>query len=118
HISRWRLRQVFYNGQYFASMGDLEDAFVANLLEVVRIKKPQAEEVLGSMRPRHPPGSPGPLQYEPQGPRYSVRGNRVTSQGWSIVFGMNPNSGPRLFDIRYRGERIVYELSLQEALAL
>ncbi|XP_074783071.1 amine oxidase [copper-containing] 3 isoform X2 [Athene noctua] len=118
HVSRWRLRQVFYNGRYFASTGDLEDAFVANLLEVVRIRKPQADAVLGSMRPRHPPVSPGPLQYEPQGPRYSVRGNRVTFQGWSVAFGMNPNSGPRLFDIRYRGERIVYELSLQEAVAL
>ncbi|XP_009957407.1 PREDICTED: membrane primary amine oxidase-like, partial [Leptosomus discolor] len=118
HVSRWQLRQVFYNGQYFASTGDLEDAFVADLLKVVKIKKPQAEAVLGSMRPRRPPGSLGPLQYEPQGPRYSVKDNRVTFQGWSIAFGMNPNSGPRLFDIRYRGQRIVYELSLQEALAL
>ncbi|KAM9656801.1 uncharacterized protein ACIBXB_009052 [Morphnus guianensis] len=117
-VSHWQLRQVFYNGRYFASMGVLEEAFVASLLEVVRIPKPQAEAVLGSMRPQRPPGSPGPLQYEPQGPRYSIRGNRVTFQGWSIAFGMNPNSGPRLFDIRYRGERIVYELSLQEALAL
>ncbi|NWQ94645.1 AOC3 oxidase, partial [Burhinus bistriatus] len=118
HVSRWQLRQVFYNGQYFASTTDLEGAFVANLLKVIRIKKPQAEVVLGSMKPRRPPGNPRPLQYEPQGPRYSVRDNRVTFQGWSIAFGMNPNSGPRLFDIRYRGERIVYELSLQEALAL
>ncbi|NXI48135.1 AOC3 oxidase, partial [Galbula dea] len=117
-ISRWQLHQVFYNGQYFASMWDLEDAFMADLLEVIRIKKPDAEAMLGSMRPRRPPGSPGPLQYEPQGARYSVRDNRVTFQGWSITFGMNPNSGPRLFDIRYRGKRIVYELSLQEAVAL
>ncbi|XP_009582473.1 PREDICTED: membrane primary amine oxidase-like, partial [Fulmarus glacialis] len=84
-ISHWWLRQVFYNGRYFASTGDLEDAFVANLLDVVRIEKPQAEAVLGSMRPRRPPGSPGPLQYEPQGPRYSIRDNRVTFQGWSIA---------------------------------
>ncbi|XP_075027853.1 amine oxidase [copper-containing] 3-like [Calonectris borealis] len=117
-VSHWWLRQVFYNGRYFASTGDLENAFVASLLEVVRIEKPQAEAVLGSMRPRRPLGSPGPLQYEPQGPRYSIRDNRVIFQGWSIAFGMNPNSGPRLFDIRYRGERIVYELSLQEALAM
>ncbi|XP_032841872.1 membrane primary amine oxidase-like isoform X1 [Tyto alba] len=118
HVSHWQLRQVFYNGQFFASMGDLENKFMTNLLEVVQIKKPLADTVLGSMRPRRPPSSLGPLQYEPQGPRYSVRDNRVTFQGWSIAFGMNPNSGPRLFDIRYRGERIVYELSLQEALAL
>ncbi|NWX14059.1 AOC3 oxidase, partial [Aegotheles bennettii] len=117
-VSRWQLLKIFYNGRYFPSMKGLEDAFVANLLEVIRIKRPQAETVLGSMRPQSPPGSPAPLQYEPQGPRYSVRDNRVTFQGWSITFGMNPNSGPRLFDIRFRGERIVYELSLQEALAL
>ncbi|KAM4645175.1 amine oxidase [copper-containing] 3 isoform 1-T1 [Amazona ochrocephala] len=117
-VSLWQLRRVFYNGQYFANMGDLEEEFMANLLEVVRIQKPRAESVLGSMRPRHQPGSPGPLHYEPQGPRYSVMGNRVTFQGWSITFGMSPSSGPRFFDIRYRGERIVYELSLQEALAL
>ncbi|NXS61221.1 AOC3 oxidase, partial [Brachypteracias leptosomus] len=117
HTSRWQLRKVFYKGEYFDSLQALEVAFVSNFLEVIRIKKPQAA-VLGSMRPRQPPGSQGPLQYEPQGPRYSVRNNRVTFQGWSFAFGMNPNSGPRLFDIRYRGKRIVYELSLQEALAL
>ncbi|XP_027766727.1 membrane primary amine oxidase-like [Empidonax traillii] len=118
HISRWQLRKVFYNGRYFASTEDLEREFLARTLEVVRLKKPQADAVLGSMRPRHLPDSLGPLQFEPQGPRYNVRDNHITYQGWSITFGMNPNSGPRLFDIRYRGERIVYELSLQEALAL
>ncbi|XP_041318982.1 membrane primary amine oxidase-like isoform X2 [Pyrgilauda ruficollis] len=118
HVSRWQLRKVFYNGRYFASTGDLEQEFVAGTLEVVRLKQPQADAVLGSMKPRRLPGPPGPLQFEPQGPRYSVRNNHITFQGWSIAFGMNPNTGPRLFDIRYRGERIVYELSLQEALAL
>ncbi|NXL82931.1 AOC3 oxidase, partial [Alectura lathami] len=117
-VSLWRLLKVFYNGHYFSSTTDLEDAFASHALEVVRVEKPQGDEALGSMRPRRPPGPPGPLQFEPQGPRYSVRDNRVAFQGWSIAFGMNPNTGPRLFDIRYRGERIIYELSLQEALAL
>ncbi|XP_069733168.1 amine oxidase [copper-containing] 3-like [Phaenicophaeus curvirostris] len=117
-VSHWRLHQVFYNGQYFASTGKLEEKFLANLVEVVRIEKPRADAVLGSLRPLHPPSSPGPLQYEPQGPRYSIRDNHVTFQGWSIAFGIKPSSGPRLFDIRYRGERIVYELSLQEAIAV
>ncbi|NWT73056.1 AOC3 oxidase, partial [Prunella himalayana] len=117
-VSRWQLRKVFYNGQYFGSTADLEQEFVAGALEVVRLRQPQGDAVLGSMKPRRPPAPPGPLQFEPQGPRYRVRNNHVTFQGWSIAFGMNPNSGPRLFDIRYRGERIVYELSLQEALAL
>ncbi|KFP87453.1 Membrane primary amine oxidase, partial [Acanthisitta chloris] len=111
---------LFHNvaGTGYYLTGQLEREFAADMLEVIRLKQPQADTVLGSMRPQQPPGSPGPLHFEPQGPRYSVRGNHITFQGWSIAFGMNPNSGPRLFDIRYRGERIVYELSLQEALAL
>uniref|UniRef100_A0A8B9SY12 Amine oxidase n=1 Tax=Anas platyrhynchos TaxID=8839 RepID=A0A8B9SY12_ANAPL len=117
-ISLWYLSQVFYNGRYFSSTTKLEADFVAGLLEVIRVEKPQDATVMGSMRPRRPPGAPGPLQFEPQGPRYSIRDNRVTFQGWSIAFGMNPNTGPRLFDIHYRRERIIYELSLQEALAL
>ncbi|KAJ7421105.1 hypothetical protein WISP_44862 [Willisornis vidua] len=118
HVSNWQLHKVFYNGRYFATTGDLEQEFVAGTLEVVKLKQPQADAVLGSMKLRSPPDSPGPLHFEAQGPRYRVRDNHITFQGWSIAFGMNPNSGPRLFDIRYRGERIVYELSLQEALAL
>ncbi|XP_072212682.1 amine oxidase [copper-containing] 3-like [Excalfactoria chinensis] len=117
-VSQWYLRQVFYNGRYFPSTAELENAFVTKSLEVVVVQKPQEDTVLGSMRPLLSPGAPGPLQFEPQGPRYSIRDNRVTYQGWSIAFGMNPNTGPRLFDIRFRGERIIYELSLQEALAL
>ncbi|XP_041282201.1 primary amine oxidase, lung isozyme-like [Onychostruthus taczanowskii] len=101
-----------------SALGCNSGSFVAGTLEVVRLKQPQADAVLGSMKTRRLPGPPGPLQFEPQGPRYSVRNNHITFQGWSIAFGMNPNTGPRLFDIRYRGERIVYELSLQEALAL
>ena len=30
--------------------------------------------------------------------------------------GTRPASGPRLWDVRFGGERIVYELALQEAL--
>ncbi|NXC46114.1 AOC3 oxidase, partial [Penelope pileata] len=118
NISHWHLSTVFYNGLYFSSTTELESAFVANSVDVIRVEKPRDDEVLGSMRPQHPPGAPGPLQFEPQGPRYKIRDNHVTFQGWSITFGMNPNTGPRLFNIHYRGERIIYELSLQEALAL
>ncbi|XP_062451628.1 membrane primary amine oxidase-like [Rhea pennata] len=118
-VSRWRLRKVFYNGRYFASTGALEAEFAAGSLPLVRIEKPLAAAAMyGSMHPRHPPGPPAPLPYEPQGPRYHVHHNRVAFQGWSFAFGMNPSSGPRLFDVRYRGERLLYELSLQEALAL
>ena len=37
--------------------------------------------------------------------------------GWSFDFRMRTSSGPQLFDIRFNGSRIIYELSIQEAAA-
>ena len=55
-----------------------------------------------------------PLQFEPDGKRYSINGRHITYMGWQFHVRISPISGPQLFDIRYNGERIVYELSLQE----
>ncbi|XP_009583361.1 PREDICTED: membrane primary amine oxidase-like, partial [Fulmarus glacialis] len=52
------------------------------------------------------------------GPRYSVRNNHVLFQAWSFAFGMSVNTGLRLFDIRHKGERVAYEISIQEALSV
>ncbi|XP_005429669.1 membrane primary amine oxidase-like isoform X1 [Geospiza fortis] len=117
-ISEWAVSRVFYNGQYYRDMVQLESAYMQGRISVEKVRKAPRDGDFSSMKPRAPAAAPFPLQFEPQGPRYRVRNNQVLFQGWSFAFGMNPNTGPRLFDIRYRGERIVYELSLQEALAL
>jgi hypothetical protein len=60
----------------------------------------------------------GPISYEPYGRRFSItRGNKVDWLGWSLYTGAMPSSGPRLFDVRFKGQRIAYEVSMQEALA-
>ncbi|XP_065278698.1 amine oxidase [copper-containing] 3-like isoform X1 [Emys orbicularis] len=116
--SQWRISQVFYNGEYYGDMEQLETEFIQGRVKDVKVKKVRPDEEFGSMRPRAAPMAPGPLQYEPRGPRYSIQNNHVIFQSWSFAFGMDVNTGPRLFDIKFNGERIVYELSLQEALAV
>jgi primary-amine oxidase len=37
---------------------------------------------------------------------------------WSFAFGLSSLTGMRVFDIRFKGERIVYELSVQEAMSV
>lgn len=37
--------------------------------------------------------------------------------GWSLYVGYLPHYGPRYMDVRFKGERIAYEISMQEALA-
>ena len=58
----------------------------------------------------------GPLPYEPYGRRFTVtQGNRVDWMGWSLFAGYLPTSGPRFFDVRFKGERVAYEIGLSEA---
>lgn len=54
---------------------------------------------------------------EQQTNRFSISGNKVSWLGWEFYVGNKPTSGGRLWDIRFKGERVVYELSLQEEMA-
>jgi len=49
--------------------------------------------------------------------RFTITGgNRIAWLGWSLYVGYLPHYGPRFWDMRFKGERVVYELSMQEAL--
>lgn len=60
-----------------------------------------------------------PIQVAPGGSRYSVdiEQQYVEWMDFSFYIGFTRDTGAALYDIRYKGERIIYELSLQEALA-
>ncbi|NXA40896.1 AOC3 oxidase, partial [Eudromia elegans] len=117
-LSQWAVSRVFYNGQYYGDMAQLESAYVQGRLEVEKVQKVPWDGDFSSMKPRAPPAAPFPVQYEPRGPRYSVTNNHVVFRAWSFAFGMSVSRGPRLFDVRFRGERIAYEISVQEALSV
>lgn len=57
---------------------------------------------------------PPPRTYEPEGPRYTIRGNRISWMGWEVEFSSSPMHGPALFDIQFKNKRIAYEISLQD----
>ncbi|KAB0337312.1 hypothetical protein FD754_025255 [Muntiacus muntjak] len=69
-----------------------------------------------SLKSQVPPGLTPPLQFHPQGPHFSVQGSRVASSLWTFSLVLGAFSGPRIFDLRFQGERLAYEISLQEAL--
>ncbi|XP_062988031.1 primary amine oxidase, lung isozyme-like [Elgaria multicarinata webbii] len=117
-ISHWKVLNVFYNGQYFEDMEGIEREFNAGHVKVAKVKKAPLDGGYSSLKPRVPHEGPGPLHYAPRGPRYSIRNNQVAFMSWSFAFGLDGNRGPRVFDIRFKGERIVYELSLQDAGAI
>ncbi|XP_052088667.1 putative amine oxidase [copper-containing] [Mytilus californianus] len=68
--------------------------------------------------PMDPPPPPPPLrnpkQFSPDGKRYNIQGRHVEYMFWKFDFRMSTINGPQLHDIRFKNERIAYELSIQE----
>ena len=54
-----------------------------------------------------------PRCYTPDGRRFTVSGRHVTWLDWQFYFNIRTTTGPIVNDMRFRGQRIVYELSLQ-----
>uniref|UniRef100_A0A8D1VFS2 Amine oxidase n=1 Tax=Sus scrofa TaxID=9823 RepID=A0A8D1VFS2_PIG len=113
----WTIQKVFFQGRYYESLAHLEEQFEAGLVNVVVIPD-NGTDAFWSLKSRVPPGPAPPLQFYPQGPRFSVQGSHVASSLWTFSFGLGAFSGPRIFDIRFQGERLAYEISVQEALAV
>nr|BAD74047.1 semicarbazide-sensitive amine oxidase [Rattus norvegicus] len=113
----WTIQKVFYQGRYYESLTQLEDMFEAGLVNVVLVPD-NGTGGSWSLKSSVPPGRAPPLQFHPEGPRFSVQGSRVRSSLWAFSFGLGAFSGPRIFDIRFQGERVAYEISVQEAIAL
>ncbi|KAG9473777.1 hypothetical protein GDO78_004202 [Eleutherodactylus coqui] len=115
--NKWTVEKVFYNGEYFESLSELQEKYKKGQLKVVKMQKSHLQDI-ASLKPPKSSVSDIPMQYEPQGARYSVRNNQVVFQHWSFAFGVNVNRGLRLYDIKFKGERVVYELSIQETITV
>ncbi|XP_028558793.2 amine oxidase [copper-containing] 3 isoform X1 [Podarcis muralis] len=118
NISHWSVPKVFYNGQYYDGLQELEKEFKANRVKVAKVERVSSDGGFASIDRRVPSLGSGPLHYEPCGPRYSVRNNQVISPSWSFAFRMDVNRGPSVYDVRFKGQRIVYQLSVQDAMSV
>ncbi|XP_005394544.1 PREDICTED: membrane primary amine oxidase [Chinchilla lanigera] len=115
--ARWTVQKVFFQGRYYDSLARLEDQFEAGLVKVVLVPD-NGTGGAWSLKSPVARGPAPPLQFHPEGPRFSVQGSRVASSLWAFSFGLGAFSGPRVFDIRFQGERVAYEVSVQEALVV
>ena len=119
---KWKILKVIYNNQTFDSVDELVAKYENNTIEKIKIPAPKGDDTLFSSYERRgapQPSKPmrGPKQYQPDGQRYTVKGRHISYMLWSFDFRMDSNSGMQLYDIKFNGDRIVYELSLQEAAA-
>lgn len=118
-VSEWSVKKVFYCGQYFDNMSEVEIGHIHGKLPPNKFKHVHSDEQnYASLKPTVKVMGLAPLQIPLDNQRYSVRGNHVRYYHWSFSFGVGLMSGLRLFDVRFNGERIAYELSVQDAIAV
>ncbi|KAL5604892.1 hypothetical protein BROUX41_001777 [Berkeleyomyces rouxiae] len=118
--SKWELKGWLYDNVYYNTTEDFRkaywgDGFVKN-----------GPNVEGEWAMTDQLGTPFPLdaaqppvQVAPAGSRYSLDHDAqyVEWMGFTFYIGFSRDVGMTLYDIRYEGTRILYELGLQEALA-
>ena len=111
--------QIYYNNQYFASATELAHKYDQGTINKTRFFL-RDDVALGASFERRGKSHlkkemREPTFVNPQGRRFEINGRKISYMGWDFHFGLRSSSGPALYDIRFNGSRIMYELSLQEA---
>ncbi|XP_068160316.1 diamine oxidase [copper-containing] [Antennarius striatus] len=118
---KWTVEKVWYNSMYFDSVEELLEKYESGDIEMAKLPDPDNGDLYSTYIPRgtlYPPTNiNGPKLVEPQGHRYHIDQNFVEYAGWSFSYGVRSTAGAQIFDLRFNGERIAYEISLQEAIA-
>ena len=120
NISDWYTGQFYYNGVIY----DNEAAFREAMNSPDFVRTPANLD--GSWTNTEdfdsaPAGRelPPPVSVQPYGPRYRLDRKQqfVSWFGFEFYITTAPATGTSLFDVRFKGERLMYELGLQEAMA-
>ncbi|XP_064842346.1 amine oxidase [copper-containing] 3-like [Oncorhynchus masou masou] len=115
NASLWSVKRLLYNGQYFDSVEDLLKQYDDGKVTKIVYKPVQN---YASLKLKSKPTGLSPQQFYAQGKRFSVKNNHVMYLEWSFAFGLSSLTGMRVFDVRFKGERIAYEVSVQEAMSV
>lgn len=119
-MSGWKVEQYYYNGVLY----DDQHALRTAVKEADFHRTPPNLD--GSWTETEdydsqPDGRelPPPVSIQPYGPRYKLdkEAQYVSWFGFTFYITTAQSTGISLFDIRFKGDRVAYELGLQEALA-
>ncbi|KAK3113870.1 hypothetical protein LTR53_008410 [Teratosphaeriaceae sp. CCFEE 6253] len=118
--SKWSLNGWLYNDIYYATTADLREAYYGGNFTKLGANVEgdwSRTDQNGAVLPMDTAAPPQTVA--PSGARFSVDHTHkyVEWMDFSFYMGFSRDTGLALYDIRHKGQRIIYELSLQEALA-
>lgn len=123
HTVDWKIETVWYANQIFPNMTVFLDQYYNGNINKTRIPFPSGKDLLyGSMEFREPlipvQNLKAPRQFEPDDQRFQITGNEIHYMNWKTNFRVSTSGGLHLMNIRFSGELIVYELSMQEVVVM
>jgi len=118
--SKWRINQWYYNGVLYNSTATFRAAW-----ERGEIKKlpPNLDGSWTAAEPKKhglpAREKPAPVMIQPEGARWKVdqKERHVSWMGFEFYVNTLQATAMSLQDIKFRGERVIYEIGLQEAMA-
>lgn len=116
----WKLLHIFYDNKLYNGVEDFRAAWKSpNFTKLTRQADGDwANTGKSGTAPPLDARSP-PIQIQPDGQRFAVDKDAkyVEWMDFSFYIGFKRDTGVNLYDIKYKGKRIIYELGLQEAIA-
>ncbi|KAI1341918.1 copper amine oxidase [Xylariaceae sp. FL0016] len=118
--SQWKAGEWFYNGVMYANVDEFREAVrkPGFLKTPANLDGPWTDTEDFDAQPEGR-DLPPPISIQPYGARYKLdkSAKYVSWFGFEFFLTSTQATGVGLFDVRFKGERVMYELSLQEALA-
>ncbi|GAB5354783.1 hypothetical protein AAMO2058_000149000 [Amorphochlora amoebiformis] len=108
---------LFCNQGPFHNMSGLQYALKTGQIKMCKLNfSENSSSDWDIPNPKHP-HEKGPVTRQSYNPRYKIKNGNVEWMGWKFQVTNRPSKGPALYDVRIHGQRILYELSLQDAYA-
>ncbi|KAH7398984.1 copper amine oxidase [Phaeosphaeria sp. MPI-PUGE-AT-0046c] len=121
--SLYKMKGFVTGEKFYPTIAALRSAFEAGELGMEYNQTSDADWALVNYKPelgvRELESRLAPATLEIGGKRYKVdvKNQYVEYMGWSFYIAFSRTLGVMFYDIRFKGERILYELSMQEATA-
>ncbi|KAJ3512039.1 hypothetical protein NLJ89_g3755 [Agrocybe chaxingu] len=122
--SQWKILKTMYHGQVFPTIDSFLEAFHNGTLIRHEDQADPNLDFTWTQRKRigidrDLDNLSGPRSVSFSGLRFRVDRERqyVSWMGWGMYLGFDRDMGLNFWDIRFRGERIIYQLAPQEAIA-
>ncbi|KAK3594388.1 hypothetical protein CHS0354_009683 [Potamilus streckersoni] len=123
NVSHWFATDYYYLNQGpFKTAKDLMNSYNNGTIRKLQLPKGYVKTIRDRIVPkrdmslpvREKADTPGARTYEPAGARYTINGYNISWMGWNFVLSGSQVRGPSLFNIRFKGDRIVYELAFND----